>query len=187
MRDLPKLKDGFVTSGLVCFRDLLRRLTKQTELKDLSAQVEALSEINTTLRNYLEVVVEKISPENASEVIAKEKARLHSAEVLDRLSRNLFFQAGLEVYGIKIDAFKTALENAATYSEFVELIVGDDDGSLLESDLRGYEHSTGAMKDLNEARSIVDRPPLVHVNERLIPDKPRVIRRSRPRDHGEES
>jgi hypothetical protein len=51
-------------------------MSSQRQIATLSAQVETLAAINATLQRYLEAVVSKVSPEDATELIKSERKRL---------------------------------------------------------------------------------------------------------------
>jgi hypothetical protein len=61
------------------FREFLTRKSAQQQLVSLTKEVATLTDINTTLKNYLEQVVKKVSPENAQTLIESEEKRLNEA------------------------------------------------------------------------------------------------------------
>jgi hypothetical protein len=58
------------------FREFLNRKTNQQQIASLVSQVNVLTEINTTLKAYMEQVVKKVSPDEAKGMIETEEKRL---------------------------------------------------------------------------------------------------------------
>src|SRR5262249_33171567 len=54
------------------FKEMLSKSSSQRQIASLSAQVGQLSEINQTLKRYLEEVVSKVAPEESAQLIKKE-------------------------------------------------------------------------------------------------------------------
>lgn len=78
------LKDQW--SGL--FRELLNRMSSQQQIASLATQVAELSEINKTLKTYLEEVVSKIAPDESAQLIKSESKRLREATEMTKLQEH---------------------------------------------------------------------------------------------------
>jgi hypothetical protein len=62
------------------FRELLKRTTHSQEIASLASQVFQLSELNKTLRTYLETLMTSISPDKSKAVIETESTRLEEVQ-----------------------------------------------------------------------------------------------------------
>ncbi|MBQ0727549.1 MAG: DUF4062 domain-containing protein [Thalassolituus oleivorans] len=147
------------------FRELLQRMSSQKQISTLSSQVETLGAINSTLQRYLEVVISKVSPDDAVELIKSEHERLSEIELLDDLKSNAFFLGAFMSEHPTIEQFKEALTKATTFKEFANIL-----GELMESEevaelVLSYEDSNVPIADVNEAREILKLPPFLLPNE----------------------
>lgn len=99
-------------SGL--FRELLQRTQSQTQLSSLQAEVSQLSELNKTLKTYLEEVVSRVAPKAESRVlIQSETRRLATAQTravvtANPLGRYLHKELGVPIAVIADAALATA-------------------------------------------------------------------------------
>ena len=140
------------------FRELLKRMSNQKQIATLSSQVETLGEINSTLQRYLEVVISKVSPDEAPELIKTEHARLTEIEHLEQLKSNFFFRHAFP-FNINVENFKTALLKADSFKEFLSIL------SELEKDITifelgsVYENQQTPIGFLNAARDLVGKEP----------------------------
>lgn len=145
-------------SGL--FRELLKKKTNQQQLSSLSSQVDALGAINETLKRYLERIVTKISPEEATSLIDSEQERLNIRQQLNSLKHNTFYQIILggedeDEDGIKVEEFREAILASKTFSDFVR--------KFKEINLSFYESSDASRDALDEAFKVL--------NQKLLPRK----------------
>lgn len=58
------------------FKELLKKNSKEKEIMTLSTQVSELSELNQSLKRYLEQIVSKVNPEQSEGIIKEENQRL---------------------------------------------------------------------------------------------------------------
>lgn len=141
------------------FRDLLHRLSSQQQIASLAAQVANLSEVNNTLRRYLEQVIEKVSPDDASNIIKTEQERLAEAQV-DQLLKQNGAIAYLEVSRhIPFNIVRDIVKKANSFEEFCELA---EKSSNLNKDFYFdvfKEHSTLGI--LNKARRLLGCSPFI--------------------------
>lgn len=73
------------------FQELLRQRKASTPIADLAGQIRQLEAINTTLKSYLENVLESISPETSSALIERENLSLSKAQLVEKLRKNNWF------------------------------------------------------------------------------------------------
>jgi Domain of unknown function (DUF4062) len=105
------------------FRELLQRAQAQAQLASLQSQVAQLSELNQTLKAYLEEIVTRIAPpaESAS-LIRSQTERLHEATFVSKLNENPLGRA-LQRYGIPVDQIRTAVLAADSAEVFVQSLI----------------------------------------------------------------
>ncbi len=142
------------------FRELLNRMSSQQQIATLSTQVETLSAINKTLRRYLEVVVKKVSPDDAGQLIENEHRRLSQIKLNERLKRSIFYL----VFSIRfpdtlsIDQFRQALEQAKDFDDFAVKVAEISGKDVMRQIIMDYERSN-AINRLNECRELLGKPP----------------------------
>lgn len=138
------------------FRELLQRMSSQKQIATLSGQIETLGELNATLQRYLEVVISKVSPDEAKELIESERERLELVEQLELLRGTEFYQLGIKGQ-ISLEAFREILLTSTSIREFDQRVEALDHSSGLGRMpmLIGIEDSPEAIQNINAARSIL--------------------------------
>jgi len=162
------------------FRELLQRMSSQKQITTLSAQVETLSEINTTLQRYLEAVISKVSPEDAPDLIESERKRLGLLEQLDELRLNSFYMGAFNPPNVEVEHFREALLAAETFEDFAQRLADLADDSELKERALVYKDSSGPIQDVNEARIVLGKEPFRVPGEDKEPTRPSK-RRGKPR------
>jgi hypothetical protein len=143
-------------SGL--FRELLRKASSQQQIAALSAQIEALAAINETLQRYLEAVVRRVSPDDASHLITTEREKLSEMEEISRLKRNQFYRRVLEGFHVDVRDYRLALVETETFGDFAKKIGDLARNHFVVEEIKSYEPKDIPRRDLNEARAIVGKP-----------------------------
>lgn len=105
------------------FRELLQRMKDQEQIATLQSQVAQLAEINTTLKRYLEAVVEKVAPNQSRALIATEEKRLGEARVDRELSRNSLAMYLMRHDRVSLPRLKECISEAQSVGHFLELIL----------------------------------------------------------------
>ena len=72
------------------FRDMLKRITQSQQLSSLSIQISELSEINRTLRTYLDTFMQSVSPDETKGLIQSESQRLNEIQRETQVLQNNF-------------------------------------------------------------------------------------------------
>ena len=144
------------------FRDMLARASSQRQIASLASQVAELSEVNKTLKKYLEEVVSKLDPDKAAGLIESESKRLEKARENSILTENdlgRFLLQHSEVSPEKILKAIKAADSVETFGKLIremvpsEGIKDDLDALLLDGDLEFVRN------DLNEIRRALNLPP----------------------------
>ncbi|HEY0553211.1 MAG TPA: DUF4062 domain-containing protein [Thermoanaerobaculia bacterium] len=105
------------------FRDLLSRSREQIRLASLQAQVTQLSELNQTMRRYLEEVVSQVSPKVSRQLIATETKRLEDARIEGLLINNDMGEFLLRSYSLSVAQIRELFERSASWEVFTELLL----------------------------------------------------------------
>jgi hypothetical protein len=142
------------------FRELLRKKSSQMQIASLSAQVQALSEVNVTLRRYLEEVMAKVAPQDARKLIKSESLRLDEVERLLKLRENGFVKFMMRNAGVEVSPVEAILRTAKTPEELIASIVAlakDDSDREFLSELGA---NSEFRDDVNSALDILGLSPL---------------------------
>lgn len=73
------------------FQELLRQRKDNSRIADLASQIRQLEAVNTTLKSYLETVLQSVSPDKSLELIERENLTLSRAQMLEQLRENVWF------------------------------------------------------------------------------------------------
>lgn len=104
------------------FKELLQRMQGQEQIASLQAQVAQLSEINTTLKRYLETIVETVAPTQSKSLIETEAKRLDEARVERQLVNNALGRFLTRDHSISITNLRDALRRANSVSGFLAIL-----------------------------------------------------------------
>jgi len=141
------------------FRELLQRMSSQSQIAALSSQVESLSAINSTLQKYLEAMVSKALPEDGKKIIEHERKRLVEFEQLELLKQNRFYNGALKSLGVSIAQFRDALLFTTNYKEFTERLAKIMKDKQISNRIMSYNNEEIPMRDLNDGRRLLDLEP----------------------------
>jgi len=119
------------------FAEFLKRQNTDVALSDLSSQIQELRQVGSVLREYSEVMVRKIEPEEFERIFAEQKEKLR------RASRSRFSQESLIRYIRRISESSSgerptisdtynAFVNSATVEDFLKNL-GIKDEQILEA------------------------------------------------------
>lgn len=103
------------------FRDLLRQRSSQQQIASLAAQVQALSELNVTLKTYLEEVIKTVSADKgkAENLITTESERLDEAKRLAELENNGLVKWLMASFHLSLSEIVRALRECHSLEEFL--------------------------------------------------------------------
>jgi hypothetical protein len=145
------------------FRELLIRMSSQQQLATLSSQVAQLSQLNETLKRYLEEVVTKVSPQEGSQLIAKESERLGEAQTLANLRQNSLVSF-LQREEFPLEVIHDALSQAPSVEGFFDQLERYAQKELRPQHLYRLDlvrEGRSALDDVNSARAVLGLPPLL--------------------------
>lgn len=137
------------------FRDMLTRRAEQRQLSSLSSEVAQLSEINVTLKRYLETLLKATKQTVSDKVIEQEDQRLSEVQAFNELKKNnlvIFLQGNL---GASFETITDNLQQSSSFTSFIKMF-GDPD----KSPELGWVMTLGAAEtDYRKALKIVKRLP----------------------------
>lgn len=140
-------------SGL--FKELLQRMQGQEQIASLQAQVAQLSEINTTLKRYLETIIESVVPNDFRSLIEKEDKRLDEALVERKIVNNELAKLLINFHSISVDKLIEAIRKAKSVNNFFAIISSPSEPdnikefNLLTEDKSIKKH---LLDDINDMR-----------------------------------
>lgn len=101
------------------FRELIQRMSSQQQLASLSTQISGLSEINQTLKKYLEALLVSEAPKKSRELISKEDRRLKEVNKASILRSSSFIEYLHRSHGVDIDTIYKHLLDSARLDDFL--------------------------------------------------------------------
>jgi hypothetical protein len=137
------------------FRDLIIQHSQKKQIETLSSKVNELSEVSTTLKRYLEEVLQasSLQKSNVQHIITEETKRLESQRQISEIQNDPYIRHLVTSHKIDIHAIYEALLKTKTYRELKEI--------LFEKEKRGIPfciRDKRAFDDLNRARIILGLP-----------------------------
>jgi hypothetical protein len=136
-------------------------MSNEQQLATLSAQIEVLQEVNTTLKRYLEAVMTKISPQESVTLIKTEQKRLDDIKQLEKLRKNGWVRYLSARFGIDDSTSAKIIQQAESFEDFGERVQKAskvmDAGRSVIKDLEMY---VGARRDFNAARNLLGEKSL---------------------------
>ena len=136
------------------FKELLSSRSKQKQLRSLSEQVDDLSQLNTTLKHYMEEIVSKVSETEAGEIIDKEEKRLKEYQKQKKFERHDFVEV-LAHYGINREKAREMYTKANDLNELAE-ILKENVQAYRETDLiKTWKENPELVDKINEVREIL--------------------------------
>ncbi len=138
------------------FKDLIRTRSNQTEISSLTSQINELSNINTTLKRYME---ELISSESSTgeKIIEEEEERLKESRLHQKLMKNeaiqSFMRSGLSLEeAIKI--FKSTKTLKTLAKKYAKILKEGDEGKRLYDYWRASDNVQGYFSEISELLEI---------------------------------
>jgi hypothetical protein len=143
------------------FRELLKRTTESQQIASLSSQVLELSELNKTLRTYLENLMRRVSPDKSETVIEEESNRLEDLKKGIELQANNFVRllGDADEGDVLPTRAVKCIEAAEDKNDFLRKLndtISSKFAHRIEDLLRAYKDT---RRDLNNARRIPGKEP----------------------------
>lgn len=139
------------------FRELLRRMSEQKKITDLSQQVDGLKEINNTLKTYLESVMKVVSPDESTLLIERESKRLVEKERLDEIKNNPMVDYLMRRFMLSIDEIVNVVVAAKSPVDFAKKVIAQSPVESFSEDLVDlFENEPRATTDLNMVRKVLE-------------------------------
>jgi hypothetical protein len=175
------------------FREFLHRTSSQQQIKALVDQVSALQEVTGTLKNYLEAVVAKVSPDESAALIKREDNRLSRLSLRNKLLNNPWINHMGHVIEIEtkrripLEDICDAITRSNSFGDFrtqISKTAGSNNvGDALMDTL---DRSEGARMDFNESREILGYPPLTFQEVAVAPIPVTLVEKRKSRRRGKD-
>lgn len=145
------------------FRFLIRNNSNQIHIKTLSNEIETLSEITKTLKNYSESILKSIAPGRKSEqIIEQENEKIEEANKRSAIGKTMYGRALSDLWGISIEKIIEITENSATLDQMIEGFVKEsrEPERLAEAfrNAREFDLSEASKRQLSNLRKALGLP-----------------------------
>lgn len=144
------------------FKDMLTENLESKKLTSLSDKVSELENINTTLKHYMEAIIEKLSTDDSSvkEVIVDEEKRLEIQRSTDKLLGISLFKHLLN-YDVTVELAKQTFFEAVSINGLLESIEKITDSQLKASDIiEHWKERPEIVEKIHEIREILGKEPI---------------------------
>ncbi|WP_343485660.1 DUF4062 domain-containing protein [Allomuricauda sp. d1] len=147
-------------SGL--FRDLIHSRKEIKKLNSLSDQVKTLSNLNTTLKKYLEEIISKVSKENAEEIISQEAKRIEEFEKIQDFEKHSLVRDLIRYYPVTVNEAYETFSKAKDIEDLLERIEHISGGQIeYDSVIKNWkEDKEDILTKVNLIRSLLQVKPL---------------------------
>jgi hypothetical protein len=137
------------------FGDLLRRKASTKRLQTMAAQINMLTEANTTLRRYVESLMGE-GPAQHEHLIETESKRLGELERFRRLAQNDFVDNVID-HDVTLNEVGAIIESASSVDEILDRLVATTADDDLQNELRRFkaEPHDVVLTDINDARKLL--------------------------------
>lgn len=147
------------------FKDLLSKKSESKQISSLSEQVKYLSEINTTLKRYMEEILSSTGKKIGKDLIDSETRRLEEIEVDNELKKIPMVVRMMETDKIQLSKIKEIIESSASMNDFIKRWFEFKKlGSTLENLISYWKKSPELPDQINQARAILGLPTIGFVN-----------------------
>ena len=160
------------------FRELIRTQADKKQISSLADQVADLTNVSTTLKRYLEVIVGRVGTrERAREIIDEEQSRLSQTRELNELAK-LSAIKDLKRYGVPIEVARDAFTTAQTLDDLANRVARLSEDLDAAQIIEHWRKNPEFASNMNDVRKALGLPPLSFADE----DRKNVdARRSRKR------
>lgn len=143
------------------FKEMLSKRSEQRQLSTLADQAAELSNVNTTLKRYLEEVMSGVTVEKAAEIISDEEARLAESRMLTELANHISIVALLKRGKLTIDEARRIFTDATSLDDLATRIDAIPNSPYkAASMLVAWQEDEDSLALMNEVRAILNLPPL---------------------------
>lgn len=134
------------------FTNYLSKEKSEYQIKNLSSQVNELSIIVNSLKEYSQAIMKTIKPDNYEIIIKEEEKKMQMLVKLNELKENPYIMHLTSVHNLKVDVIYEALMSCETYDDLKDRLFADNGRPI--SCMNGNEGKIG----MNAARKILNKP-----------------------------
>ena len=138
------------------FQEMLRQRKANSSFSDLASQIRQLEAVNTTLKSYMESVLQSVSPEKSVALIAKENHTLNRSRMLEHARHNSWFDYVVSVSKLRAEQvldLHISIESVGDIIPQFAIYVGT--GDLFVEILSALEEVEEARRDFSKLRSLM--------------------------------
>ncbi|WP_420601772.1 DUF4062 domain-containing protein [Flagellimonas sp.] len=145
------------------FRDMIHSRKDKKQISSLSNQVKTLSNLNTTLKRYLEEIISKVSGDKAEEVILEESKRIEEFTKQQEFEKIKMIRDLIRFYDFSLEQAYDIFTNARNIEDLLTKISKQSDGRIeYEKVYKSWsEDKEEILKEVNVIRSLLGVKPLV--------------------------
>ncbi|MCP9748412.1 DUF4062 domain-containing protein [Lacihabitans sp. CS3-21] len=136
------------------FQELIRNRKSESEISELSKEVKELSNINTTLKRYLEEIVSKTDKFKGSEIIEEEEERLSKSRIKNILLDDIIIQEMIRINNLTLDEAINLISEPKNFKElstsFAKINHETDNGKRL---LEYWKTTPSVQERFNKLRA----------------------------------
>lgn len=143
------------------FRDLLSQQTKKGQYENISLKVNELTEVASTMRTYLENVLQSVSKEKskATSLISKEKERLEKFHLRQAIIELRYIDHLIDGHDLDFETIVEKIKETNTLTEFKNAISAITTRPNGEPYKYGCMFEARSLRDINTARQILNLQP----------------------------
>lgn len=132
----------------------MRRMQSQTQLSSLQSQVEQLSELNKTLKTYLEEIVSRVAPKESRSLIRTETKRLEDARVRHVVLSNPLARFLFTSFAIAPEDIQSAALSSDSLDDFLKRLTANTADERLRERAERLKQSARAQEDFGTLKQI---------------------------------
>lgn len=149
------------------FKDFLNRRGNIKKFDSLQQQIKHLETLNSTLKTYLETMMNDSDLSQRQAIITQENNKIHDITLNEKIKENRFFQFITDDSTInkshQIEEFKQIISDSTGFSNLITSLknndifkIKDDDVKFLLRCIRNQDSSL--FQDINQIRELLDLP-----------------------------
>lgn len=142
------------------FQELIRNRKEQAEISELSSQVSELSNLNQTLKSYLEEIVTSTSKEKAIEIIKKEEEKLNERRRIQKFKEHKLAEMLSIALSLNNEELMEYLGSIKKLEEIAEKVAEANDQKDGGKSLIKHWRNNNVFNEINELREILGKTKL---------------------------
>lgn len=142
------------------FQELLRQKKEGSKISALSSQIRQLEAVNSTLKSYLETVLESVSPEKSTGIIEHENHALHTARLIENARENNWFEFIVATTNMDVPRVFNLHLQISGVNDIIPIYTQHIESQVLGRIFSILESNEDARQDFCKLRSVMDQSPV---------------------------